>query len=96
MLLCRTSDAKKPSKSTEHKPANVLVTTSRAAASVPPPLAGACLIACSYNDAKHSTQWVLQYLESLKDVEGDREGNRSSFHCFILLVLLLTLFFLLI
>jgi hypothetical protein len=66
----------------------VLATSSGATASAPPPLAGVGLTTCSYNDARHSIQWVLQYLESLKDAETDQEGNRSSLHCFMLLVLL--------
>jgi hypothetical protein len=44
-----------------------------------PPLAGACLTTCTYNDAKSSAQRVLQYLESLKDAEANQEDNRSSF-----------------
>jgi hypothetical protein len=67
-----------------------------AIAFVPPPLAGAGLMTCSCNDARLSAQWVLRYLENLKDVEVDQEGNRSTFHCFMLQVLLLTLFFLLV
>jgi hypothetical protein len=51
---------------------------------------------CSYNDIRHSAQRVLRYLESMKDAEANREGNGSSFHCYIFLVLLLILFFLLI
>jgi hypothetical protein len=35
-------------------------------------------MACTYNDARASAQWVLSYLESLKDVEADQKGNRSS------------------
>jgi hypothetical protein len=50
-----------------------------AAASVPPPLVGAGLTACSNADARSSAQRILWYLESLKDVEADREGNMSSF-----------------
>jgi hypothetical protein len=95
MLFCRRSDANEPSKVAEQKMVNVLATASGAAISAPPPLVGASLMACSDNDAKHSSQRVLRYLESLKDVEADQKGNRSSFHCFMLLVLLLTLFFLL-
>jgi hypothetical protein len=56
------------------------VTSSMAAASAPPPSVGVGLMACSYNDARFSAQRVLQYLESLKDGEADREGNRSSFN----------------
>jgi hypothetical protein len=76
MLLCRTSDTDEPSKAAEQKPVNVLATSSRAAALAPPPLVGAGLMACSYNNARSSAQRVLRYLESLKDAEADREGNR--------------------
>jgi hypothetical protein len=48
-------------------------------ASAPPPLAGASLTTCSNADAMSSAQWILQYLESLKDTEVDQEGNMSSF-----------------
>jgi hypothetical protein len=34
---------------------------------------------CSNAEARHSTQCVLHYLESLKDVEAEMEGTRSSF-----------------
>jgi hypothetical protein len=44
----------------------------------PPPLVGAGLTACSNANATSSAQQTLQYLESLKDVEADREGNRFS------------------
>jgi hypothetical protein len=79
MLFCRTPDADEPSKATEQKSVNVLTTPSGASASTPPPLVGADLMVCSYNDTRSSAQWVLQYLESLKDAEANRQGNRSSF-----------------
>jgi hypothetical protein len=90
------STASKPSKVAKQKPVNMLVTSSGAATSAPPPLAGVGLTTCSYNDIRHSAQRVLRYLESMKDAEANREGNGSSFHCYIFLVLLLILFFLLI
>jgi hypothetical protein len=96
MLRYRASDADEPSKADEQQPINVLAISSGVASSTPPPSTRADLMACSYNDGRHSAQWVLQYLENLKDAEADGEGNRSSFHCFTLLVLLLTSFFLLI
>jgi hypothetical protein len=34
---------------------------------------------CSNVDARSSTQQILRYLESLKDVEADQEGIRFSF-----------------
>jgi hypothetical protein len=66
MLLWGPSDADEPSKDDEQKLVNVLVTSSGAATSAPPPSVRAGLMACSYNDARHSAQWVLQYLERLK------------------------------
>jgi hypothetical protein len=58
-----------------------------------PPLVGAGLVACTYNNTRSSTQRVLRYLESLKDAEADREGNSpsllqatSSFAAYILLI----------
>jgi hypothetical protein len=34
---------------------------------------------CSHTEVRHSTWLVLQFLESLKDVESDWIGNQSSF-----------------
>jgi hypothetical protein len=50
-----------------------------AAASIPPPVVGTSLTACSNANAGHYTQRVLQYVESLKDAEADRDGNKFSF-----------------
>jgi RAB protein geranylgeranyltransferase component A len=36
---------------------------------------GICLMICSNAEARQSAQRVLQYLESLKNVETEREGN---------------------
>jgi hypothetical protein len=66
------------SKAAEQKHVDVLATSSMATAFAPPPSAGAGLMTYTYNDAISSTQPVLWYLESLKDVEADRKGNRSS------------------
>jgi glucose-6-phosphate-specific signal transduction histidine kinase len=49
---------------------------------------------CSNAEAKNSTQWVLYYLESLKNVETEREGTSSFFAASNLLFSLLTLRFL--
>jgi hypothetical protein len=38
---------------------------------------GAGLIACNYGSARSFAHQVLQYLESLKNMEAGREGNRS-------------------
>jgi hypothetical protein len=56
MLFCRTSDADEPSKAAEQKLINVLMTSSGAVASAPPPLAGADLTACAYIDVRSSAQ----------------------------------------
>jgi hypothetical protein len=39
---------------------------------------GACLMIYSNAEVRHSTQRVLQYIESLKDMDDDRKGDRSS------------------
>jgi hypothetical protein len=38
---------------------------------------GAGLMTCNYASARSFAQQVLQYLESLKNMEADWEGNRS-------------------
>jgi hypothetical protein len=53
-------------------------TSSMVVASVPHLAVGTGLTDCSSADARHSAQWVLQYVESLKNVEAEREGNKSS------------------
>jgi hypothetical protein len=78
VLYYRTPDANDSSKAAEQKPVDVLVTSSVATTSAPPPLAGPGLMACTYNDAMSSTQSVLLYLESLKDVKAGQKGNRLS------------------
>jgi hypothetical protein len=40
---------------------------------------GTCLMVCTNAEARHSTQRVLHYLESLKYVETERAGTRSFF-----------------
>jgi hypothetical protein len=79
VIICRKSTDGKPSKAADQQPANVQATHSLAIVSASPPLVGAGLAACSNADARSSTQWILQYLESLKDVEADRKGIRFSF-----------------
>jgi hypothetical protein len=74
MIICRKSAKSAASKAAEQQPVIVQMTSSVAAASVPPPVVGIGLMACSNADAKHSSQWVLQYVESLKDAESEREG----------------------
>jgi hypothetical protein len=79
VIYFRKSTPSEPSKATEKKYIDVLAPSSMATASAPPPLAGVGLMACSYNDARCSTQRVHRYLDSLKVVEADREGNMASF-----------------
>jgi hypothetical protein len=50
-----------------------------AAASILAPMVGTGLTICSNAEARESTRWVLQYLESLKNVESEQEGNQFSF-----------------
>jgi hypothetical protein len=50
-----------------------------ATTSVPPPVVGICLTACSNADDRHCARRVLQYVQGLKDAEAVQEGNRSSF-----------------
>jgi hypothetical protein len=38
------------------------------ATSVPPPTVGTSLMTCSNADARHAARWILQYVESLKDI----------------------------
>jgi hypothetical protein len=59
-----------------------LATSSSAAASALAPSTTivkgeAYLKACNYASAKSFAQQLLQYLESLENMEADREGNRS-------------------
>jgi hypothetical protein len=42
---------------------------------------------CTNAEARHSTQRVLHYLESLKDMETEREGNLILLRCFKPLIL---------
>jgi hypothetical protein len=79
LITCRKFTEDKSSKADELKPVDMQTISLLAAIFVPPPLAGAGLMACSNADAMSSAQRILQYLESLKDVEADREGNMSSF-----------------
>jgi hypothetical protein len=75
MIICRKSTDGEPSKAVEQQPVNVQTTPSLTVVSASPPLAGACLMACSNVDARSSTQQILRYLESLKDAEADQEGT---------------------
>jgi hypothetical protein len=84
VLYCRTPSAGETSRATEQKHVVVLATFSAITVSAPPPT-GAGLTACTYNDVGSSAQRVLRYLENLKDVEADREGNKSfNAPCFLL------------
>jgi hypothetical protein len=79
VIVCRKSSEGRPSKTTEQQLFVKQTISSEAATSAPPLVGGTGLTVCSNAEARHSTQRVLQYLESLKDVETDREGTHSSF-----------------
>jgi hypothetical protein len=68
-----------PPKATEPQPPNEQIIPSVATASAPSSTGGTCMTVCTNVEATHSTQRVLHYLESLKDVETERAGTRSSF-----------------
>jgi hypothetical protein len=78
LITHRKTIEDKPSKVDEQKPVDMQMVSFVVVASVPPPLAGACLTAYSNVDAMSFAQWILRYLESLKDAEADQEGNMSS------------------
>jgi hypothetical protein len=71
-------DANESSKAALQKPVDALAISFVAPISANPPSTGADLMACTYNGARSSAQWVLGYLESLKDVEAEWKGNKSS------------------
>jgi hypothetical protein len=79
MIICKKPTKSESSKAAEHQPVITRITPYVAAASVPPPMAGTGLTACSSADARHCARRVLQYVQSLKDVEADLEGNKSPF-----------------
>jgi hypothetical protein len=68
-----------PSKAAEPQPAAEQAISSVVTPSTPPPVGGTDLTVYSNAEARHSTQRVLHYLESLKDVEADRKDTHSSF-----------------
>jgi hypothetical protein len=78
MIICRKSAKSELSKATEQQPIIMQTTSSMVVASVPHLAVGTGLTDCSTAVARHSAQWVLQYVESLKNVEAEREGNKSS------------------
>jgi hypothetical protein len=59
VVYCRTPNAGESSKAIEQKPVSVLVTSSVATASAPPPSAGVGLMAYTYNDVWSSAHQVL-------------------------------------
>jgi hypothetical protein len=79
MTVYRKFSKSGSSKDVKQQLATVQTSPSVAAASAPPLVVGIGLMIYSNVEARHSIRWVLQYLESLKDAEADREGNRSSF-----------------
>jgi hypothetical protein len=81
-LKHRISDDAEPSKAAGQKPSATLAISSAAAAFASSPSVtvvkrGVGLMACNYTSAMSFAQQLLQYLESLKNMEAGREGNRS-------------------
>jgi hypothetical protein len=81
------ADAAERSKGIAPKPSGTLAMSSVATASASSPSATIVkgrvgLMACNYASVKYFAQQLLQYLESLKNMEVEREGNR--FHSFSL------------
>jgi hypothetical protein len=79
VIIYRKLDKSESSKAAKQQPIIIQITSSVVAASVPPPMVGTDLMACSNVDARHCARQVLQYVESLKDAEANQAGNRSSF-----------------
>jgi hypothetical protein len=96
MIIYKKSAKSEPSKAAEQQPVNVQTTPSMAAASVPLPAARTGLTTCSNADARHATLWILQYVECLKDARHTTLWILQHFllHCFWILALLLTSWFL--
>jgi hypothetical protein len=84
-FCCRTPDVFEPSKAVEQKPSHALVLLSSGATAPNPSPSmtvvkgGTGLVVCDYADAGAYAQRVLQYLEHMKNMVDDREGNRSNF-----------------
>jgi hypothetical protein len=79
MIICRKPDKSESSKAAKQQSAIVHITSLVVAASIPPPVVGTSLTACSNANARHCAQRILQYLESLKDTKANQEGNQCSF-----------------
>jgi hypothetical protein len=79
MIACRKSPLGGPPKAAELQPPAEQIIPSADIASAPPSTGGIGLTVCTNAEARHSTQQVLHYLDSLKDVETERAGTRSSF-----------------
>jgi hypothetical protein len=80
ITICRKSTKSESSKVAEQHPAGNQTISPVAATSIPPPMVGTGLVICLNAEARHSTRQILQCLESVKDAEADREGNRSVFN----------------
>jgi hypothetical protein len=78
MIAYRKSSPSGSSEAAEPQPHAEWTIPSVVTASTPPSTRGTCLMVYSNAEARHSTQQVLHYLESLKDVETEREGTGSS------------------
>jgi hypothetical protein len=80
ITICRKTSESELSKLVEQHLDGKHATLTVATTPVPPPMGGGgtSLTICSNAEARHSTQQVLQYLESLKHAEANWKGNRSS------------------
>jgi hypothetical protein len=79
MIARRKSSLGGPPKATEPQPPIEQAISSVATAYAPLSVGGTGLTVCINVETRHSTQRVLHYLESLKDMETEREGTQSSF-----------------
>jgi hypothetical protein len=75
MTICRKSTKSESSKATEQQLAGKQTISTVDVASISPPVVGSGLTIYSNAEARQSTRRVLQYLESLKNAEAEREGN---------------------
>jgi hypothetical protein len=79
MIAHRKSSPSGLSEAAEPQPHAEWTIPSVVTASAPLSMGGSCMMVYSNAEARHFTQQVLHYLESLKDVETKREGTESSF-----------------
>jgi hypothetical protein len=79
VIARRKSSLGGPPKAIEPQPPAEQAISSVSTTFAPPSAGGTCLMICTNAEARHSAQRVLHYLESLNDMETEREGTRSFF-----------------